>query len=61
MGIDYKNNWHRDCSDQHRRILESYVAELAHAMDKFHLKLVETGMDPAESVLRLDGVNRSDP
>lgn len=58
---DYKNGWQRGVSDVQRKILEDYVGELCALEQRYHLKLLKTNMDPMESSLRLNGVNRSDP
>ena len=59
--VDYKNTWHVGVSDRERCILEDYVQELKELSTKFHLRLLDEGMDPMESALRIQGVDRSDP
>ena len=60
-GPDYTNLWHVNCSERERCILEDYVFDLEVLSHKFHLRLLDEGMDAMESALRLKGVNKSDP
>ncbi len=60
-GPNYTNCWHEGVSERERLIFEDYVQALQELSHKYHLRLLDEGMDAMESALRIQGVNKSDP